>query len=476
MLMMALAGQVFNFTIQSTGQATALTDLTQQFRAIEHTLREDLRYVQPGISMMVIQGNPVNAYWTPEGKAADPDGYPSLGEPYAHAADPEREDATGRMLPPRADILTLFTGRKQSSYVDATVTSQFNQVVYGHAVLGDYQPNISAADGYDFLGPSENPDDPSHELYPYPNNPVGVIYPSTTEPSRIPASSWHLARRCVLLLPTAIDPDNTPIIQYDRRRDPDLVLPLTGLNDNQILLGRLDIISDFDYSAQVMQPPPPWAEGVAPWYMPPAFGTPTSPIRVYARSKLDPTPPTRLAWRLNHFLMPRCASFKVEWSLDPYSAFVAGRLDGIAETLWFDPGHPTEPLETLKKKIEELDSLTDPASRQTKAELCSLMCEQTDHPDWYRYSLRDRFGGTCPEVCDFPQDPEFAWTPLSGTDRTNLIAFLANRPGPDRADGSYPLVPDDLFPGALRITIDVFDTQRRLDRPVRHVIVIPVGK
>src|SRR3972149_4886524 len=94
-LMMSLAGQVFNFTVQSTGQATALTEIMQQLRAFEHTLREDLRGVQPGNSLILIQGNPVNAYWTQNGKDADDDGTPSDDEGYPHAADPEREKLDG---------------------------------------------------------------------------------------------------------------------------------------------------------------------------------------------------------------------------------------------------------------------------------------------------------------------------------------------------------------------------------------------
>src|SRR3972149_1226796 len=72
-LMMSLAGQVFNITVQSTGQATALTEIMQQLRAFEHTFREDLRGVQPGNSLILIQGNPVNASWTQSGKDAEDD-------------------------------------------------------------------------------------------------------------------------------------------------------------------------------------------------------------------------------------------------------------------------------------------------------------------------------------------------------------------------------------------------------------------
>src|SRR5262245_53563026 len=90
LLMLSLAGQVFNLTVKSTGQATAITRVNEAFRVLEETLREDLRHVQPGQSVIVIQGNPVNTYWTRNGKDADGDGKPDTG--YPHTADPERDD------------------------------------------------------------------------------------------------------------------------------------------------------------------------------------------------------------------------------------------------------------------------------------------------------------------------------------------------------------------------------------------------
>ena len=153
-LMMSLAGQVFNITVQSTGQATALTDIMQQLRAFERTLREDLRSVQPGNSLILIQGNPVNAYWTQNGKDADDDSTvlnagPSTG--YPHLADPEREksDGSGNADQPRADILMFFAARLSGSFVDAgtsPVFSNLQQVVYGHAELGEYVPSGVAED------------------------------------------------------------------------------------------------------------------------------------------------------------------------------------------------------------------------------------------------------------------------------------------------------------------------------------------
>ena len=111
-LMMSLAGQVFNITVQSTGQATALTEIMQQLRAFERTLRDDLRTVQPGNSLILIQGNPVNAYWTDNGRDADIDANVANAGPatgYPHPADPERENAGGNGDPVTPQALELLT-------------------------------------------------------------------------------------------------------------------------------------------------------------------------------------------------------------------------------------------------------------------------------------------------------------------------------------------------------------------------------
>jgi hypothetical protein len=57
------------------------------------------------------------------------------------------------------------------------------------------------------------------------------------------------------------------------------------------------------------------------------------------------------------------------------------------------------------------------------------------------------------------------------------VVFTATRPAPPPPAGTPASEPvlDPMFPGALRITIDVFDKERRLDRPIRHVMVIPIG-
>lgn len=470
-LMLSLAGQVFNLTIQSTGQALALTNTSQILRAFEQTLREDLRHVQPGRSFMLIQGNPVNAYWSREGQETDDDGDPSNG--YPHASDPSRE--TGKLSIagnpilelPRADMLMLFTARRAATYSHARqypdIASNLQQVVYGHAALGEYVINpvyTPGSEPYLF--------EPSAPAFPVDS---GTGYPSPTTPSLVPAEGWHLARRNVLLVPTP-----TPLGTAN--------VPLTLIPElSDLLMSKNDVIGNFSYEDLVVRP----GTG-APWYLPGIIDL-LNPI---PRSQMDASPPPLYGNRLGHYFLPNCASFKVEWTLDPRSEFVAGRLDGMDELLWVDPGrfdasdpkeHPfAEVQQAIDEAIAGIDSATSDAERlrheRRRVRLESLLNTPTvqaerSHPDmdpndlWF-YSLKDRFVG----------NSGVGWVPLSLDGRPNLVAFGAHRrdPGPTANVADDLIVTEDIFPGALRITVDLYDNERRLERPIRHVMVIPVGR
>ena len=78
----------------------------------------------------------------------------------------------------------------------------------------------------------------------------------------------------------------------------------------------------------------------------------------------------------------------------------------------------------------------------------------------FRYTLTGRFRN----------DPEWKDHAYGDGRRANLAVFGAQRRYP-----SGELAPDEIFPSALRITVDVYDDADRLERPVRHVMVIPVG-
>jgi len=478
-LMMSLVGQVFNLTVKSTGQATALTEVMQQLRAFEQTLRDDLRGVQPGNSLILIQGNPVNAYWTQNGKDADDDptadgAGPSTG--YPHAADPEREkaDGSGNAVQPRADILMIFTARPGVSFADAgasQLTSNLQQVVYGHAELGEYVPSGADDPKYQFEeGPTAFPTDTL----------AGAEYPSDKKVSPVPAAQWHLARRSVLLLPT--DPPTA------------LTPPVTSLDDLRLLEGQTDVIGNFRYEDQVLRPQLSPATSLSigePWFLPAIFGDVTRPYaqwkKPFLRSKLDPAPPALFASRIGNYLLPNCASFKVEWTLNPRSEFVAGRLDRTNEVFWFDPGDNGDPAKPADMP-DPLRSLGDRVAALKKGSsqcgandtLCrsleSLLDDRRALDASPAYSLSDRFRGRVGS-----QGDQEAWDQLApDKNRPNLVVFTATRPAPPPAGApagtpaGEPVL-DPMFPGALRITIDVFDKERRLDRPIRQVMVIPIG-
>ena len=453
-LVLTLASQVMTLSVDSTGQAKALTEVNQALRVLERTLREDLAGVSrpgPGVtepSLMLIEGNPINAYWTRE----------------------EQEIGAVPETPPRADVLMFFTRGEARTYVQYEwpnlasnhpmrgvsnpLIDGWKQVVYGHADLGEYVPN--------------DPPNPPYLFEPGPD--AFVPYPPTStdpDPSPIPAESWHLARRMVHLMDWS-STSNQPIAEPNWLIANDVQ---QHLNDPSILRSEVDVIESFDYERYVVGPPSASSQlGEYPRYLPRMFdnffnGPP------HARSRLDPTPPALYIDRLGHYFLPNCASFKVEWALDPNSEFVGGRLGGEKQIYWFDQGDKANqnvqnsmdnPLRSLEDVLKDKTNLavTDPHRYQRLDQLLNhnlggeppLQGNTTPQT----YSLVDRFR-------DAPQ-----WFPL-GWPRS-LAVFAATR-----LSASDELIPEEIFPSVLRITVELYDDERRLEKPVRHVMIIPVG-
>jgi len=487
-LMLVLAGQVFDLTVKSTGQATALVELNQSLRAFERTIREDLRNTHPGESLILVQGNPIRAYWTPDGVDADDDGNPANG--YPHDPDPDREVAGGILQLPRADLLMLFTTRPGRSYVNPDIESNVQQVVYGHAELGEYVLDTDWRTGQ-----------PRYVFEPALTS--GTMFPpaQANSPTAVfPASSWHLARRTVHLVATPVDQPGAVswnTIHANFTGD--------GLGATELLESAVDVVSDFNYELlvqrdNVLQPTSEFPNNVdlqilPKWHLPVIFGQKGFVKQPFARSRMDVTPPPLYANRLGHYMLPNCASFKVEWTLNPRSDLVAGRLDGLDEILWIDPGHTDDPagvmnqqkddaLASYEAKIALLPPAEAGAPPGPREKLISLLTASDIRADGNRNSLSDRVRSDAFPIADPVDDPD-PWQPLTGAldgdasdHRANTQVFLATRPvrskGATNPDPDN-VVADDLYPTALRITIDVYDPQRRLGRPTRHVIIATVG-
>ncbi len=483
-IMLVMAGAIFTLTLRSSGEANAIIEVSQAQRVFEDTITNDLRNTGPGKSILVIQGNPTPAYMTIDELEVDNDGNPAT----PLVRDPTREyvDGAGNILHelPRADILMFFTTKPGKSYRDPSIGGHIQQVVYGHAELGIWNdngtwqrppipfPTIDSFDAFD-------PNDP-----PVPNAPF--------DPTRFPAAhDWHLARRSVLILDQSGPFANAlPAVSLD-----DSAVVLGGSDDelkysaeaaaNRIRDGRRDFVTnsvvdtlnstnnpteDFRYRDYILEMTPRdefsigyevaldpndccGAANTYPSFTSNQFEVPENfrhwIVPWFARSQMDPNPPQSQAERLGHHFLQNCAGFKVEWALtwtsetDPVVKECLALFD---DTIWVDPADISATADLIDDKITELNA--DPA----QAGALALCGESGDPLDQLVQLFTDPLGRFNSQIM--------------GT--THM--FYAKNPNPASSSSQA----DPFFPSALRITIDLYDTSSRLERPIRHVMIVPV--
>ncbi len=138
--------------------------------------------------------------------------------------------------------------------------------------------------------------------------------------------------------------------------------------------------------------------------------------------------------------------------------------------IWIDPG-----LDNPFRAVDlAITRATDAGDGRREGALRDVFYGATNHPERKSYSLANRFLG--PELS---RDLDNGWAPLSPDGRPNLVVFGPGRRwdsnGNRLPDLQDEIVPEDVFPSALRITVDLFDPLQRLERPTRHVMVVPVG-
>ncbi|NOT00319.1 MAG: type II secretion system protein [Phycisphaerales bacterium] len=446
-LMLVLVGKVFSIAVDSTNQARSLMEVSNSFRLLEETLRADLRGVDPSRSMMVIAGNAINAYWTPDGPEADDDGDPSSG--YPHSGDADREvvgvgingapNPPWRLELPRADVLMLFTSRPATSVQYPDIKSNNTMVVWGHAELGKLN-----SDGTWQV-------DPLDYLPPVPGAPFWNA--AAVFRDRYIARNWHLARRTTLLVDST-ENDLEAMLGTIAGGGPPIMIedPLLAIDPNDMGLvppeeefklrdGRIDIMTTDSAGIMGLDFDGLIAEGdVITDVAPPDLR------EWYARSRLDPAPPAKMAGRLGHYFLPNCASVKIEWT------FADPAFEGLGEVVWVDPADldasPADP----SGVVMQLDRLAG-----TLGLPLAVVDRLGDISHEFTLSKAGRF------------DPSLAMPP-AGEPRTHV--FYSRDPD----SSASPSDPDPFFPTALRITVDMFDDGGRFQRPTRQVMVLPVGE
>ena len=471
-ILLVMAGAVFSLTLRSSGQANALIEVSQFVRVFEQTLREDLRYVEPRKSMLVIQGNEINAYWTQDIKEAEEglDGDPRTSVPGLR--DPEREYYDTSKAPPqllvekpRADMLMFFTARPSNSYRDPDLTGRLQHVVYGHAEVGKLNRTTGAWQvGQDPTASSLLYTTYADATYD-PNDPDTL--PARSYPR--PAEQWHLARRSTLILdqplPTGL---YWPAHSLD---DSNAVLSTTNDDqprysvlgaENWLRDGRRDYIVNAAPST-ILTNGDCWdtfnyTQCVERIYL---NGNPRNAVRldgasVYAtkahdwvlpwmqRSLMDPSPPSTQSSRLGHYLLSNCASFKVEWLLSFDDSSLSDCLSEFGEPFWVDPAN-------VQAAYDRLDAMATylATHRPECVQPLHDIMEALDPTDINTRFYNAGLGGV-------------------GTNDAFFAFDVAKGPDID--------LPDPLFPKALRVTIDVFDPAGRLEHPIRHVMILPIGE
>ncbi|GJM23889.1 MAG: hypothetical protein DHS20C16_03040 [Phycisphaerae bacterium] len=561
-IMLVMTGAIFTLTLKSSGEANAVIEVSQAARALEAQLIEDLKYVQPHQTIMVIQGNPILAYQTLDDNEADDDGDPRT----PIRRDPSREvidEASGELRAemPRADVLMFFTARPGKSYRNPSISGRMQQVVYGHAELGVWNK-----DGTWQLDPNDPnnyrrfPTWTDQNPIPDSNQPANPFAPINVPEREAflknfpPAREWHLARRSVLVLdrlgvPVPAnsfndsgqyqagnddDPDFSVVSRVNFVRDGrhdyvvnrlpidittgpknnsstsfrygDFIQKMTPYPDPTVITGpgighEVSIDSDdccdqpgayedqfFNEGLVGVEPDPTeFRHWIVPWF---------------ARSQMDPNPPLEQSKRLGHYFLPNCAGFKVEWALTSEIPEVNECLDLFDDTIWVDPadlgattalihgkindmleriknneegyrpGPPGGPGEVFFEKYKECNLSDKPLGL-----ILSALARDTGSAA--PMAVFQEAGNFLPELDSLTPDPQLGRRFDSDIVGTNHL-FYAKNPDPK---GESPLGPpfsdmltDPFFPSALRITVDLFDSANRLERPIRHVMIIPVGQ
>ncbi|MBL8878450.1 MAG: prepilin-type N-terminal cleavage/methylation domain-containing protein [Phycisphaerales bacterium] len=196
----------FAVTTRTTRQAAAYAEVNNWVRQFTLQLEDDLRYIDPANSALVVVGRTQKAALNEDERQAgkvwrvlvgDPDSVQAGFDPsFAQQSDP----TVTQYSDPRADILMFFTNRPSQSQApafrpenappnDQSVQEQFRngartapiQVVYGHASYGDYatQQPSGQAQWTNALRHINSND-------------------RRQTASQIPLSQWHLARRVTL--------------------------------------------------------------------------------------------------------------------------------------------------------------------------------------------------------------------------------------------------------------------------------------
>lgn len=451
---LSVVGVVFSVTTRTINQAAALSELQASVRQFALQLREDLAFVDPGESVLILVGRTQKAALTDADLAAgryyrvltgDPNDVPAGYNPQISPnLDSPNQNGYSDYSDPRADILACITKRPAASRAPAprppandpyAAGARFSPslVVYGHAAIGRAERTLAGQDlTFQWSDVVRHIDE-----FKLPK-PRGLDF------SALPASQWHLARRSTIL----IDPSQSGSANYVNRiaaADFGRILrgePTADRPGDVVTLSWQRVLGEFSQDASVLASPYPKSQGMVAPAMPAGALTLAENL-LYKDSAgksnhhvatVLPDPPTELASNLALHMLPGCAWFQVEFLM------------------------PEDPRNSLDYVANDSND-----------------AQRTDMPRWTE--VRD--GETYLFVPDTTYNRSLIAQqidPVTGSPTGRLRDFALINPtlpgpppsaGPDTVDNRRIR----LWPWAIRVTVRVFDPRGRLDGPLERTIM-----
>lgn len=440
-LALSVVGVVFTVTTQTATQAAAFSEAQNSIRELVSQVEEDLRYVDPAGSMLVIVGR-TQAAALDEPRLQAGEFYRVLvGDSASVPANFDPKRATNNIptntqySDPRADVLMFFSNR--ASVSQAPPETEGNnaarslrsgaklapiQVVYGHASFDNAVPVGNTGD-FQFAGNLRHIERVNGQQ---------LISP-------IPASRWHLGRRVALI--TAADPAGAgsapPSISQGFVRPAGILESLTRCAGTTTVAGDVvqydlpALLRNFSFggaSDRATEPQQPYSRSL--WPNRTISSTMYGPggETVHHVATVLENPPANLRSNLGVHMLPGCVWFQVEFLMpeDPRNHPE------------YDPV-PSEP--------------NDPSPAQS---------QRFDPPLWTQVPPGDTFVFLPDTLSN-----RGAITPQT----TRFWEFGSIEPDTSATKSDAANRRIRMWPYAIRITIRVVDPKGRLPEPVVRTIV-----
>ena len=478
-LALSIVSVVFTTTTRTASQSAAYSEMHNYVRQFMEQIEEDLRYVDPSSSVLVIVGRKQPAALTQPQLDAGQYYRVQIGNKNLGVAGYDPASATREQFPfsdPRADIIMFVTNRptvSQGPPIDPITGAQYSYdeaardgipfgqqiVTYGHAALIDAKWNGT---NYELPSDAFGSADIRHIETPKSGNDRRSI---------LPANRWHLSRHSAIPRPPQTgEPLNKLRLVGDEPRRVVTCVPTTdtkaadvipfntalffaGLNPNPNMLPANQPALQTPYSLQAWNniTPPGW-DGSISQVLKSLMYRSGSEMPAHHVATVLTEVPVELRSNLGVQMLPGCAWFQVEFLMpeDPRNSIS-----------YADPNEPNLPQPPQRRCDTPLWTSIEPnASR----DLNTYVFIPDTQANRQQIASQLQINPTTRQPVPIPDS------------RLESFARLDQNPARDNPPAGAPntVLSNRVlrtWPYAIRITVHVYDSRGRLDKPIIRSIV-----